>query len=238
MPCAATAVIERLREPGILVAPEIQFEIVVRVVGESGRLHVAVGAAAHIVGMSGGSVGRDPLFRSARFVHAAEMQCDVLDVVHVIGPEKTAAATIAETSRVVRPAGELEVDVVRRGHGVLGAALHRPRIVLVPPHEQHGVGIVRAVQAVGTVARCEPIRRIAVAGNDVLEIESRRRRRIVRVERVELRLRSYVEQADRCRSESCGDWALSRNSTARSPALHGDRCHRLSQLLVIRSTRC
>src|SRR5438309_2374932 len=77
-------VVEGLGKAWIIIAPEIEFEIVVRVILQRARSQAVISATLVIVPMTRRRVGADPLLPGIRSRHTSKMNGNFLHVIHVI----------------------------------------------------------------------------------------------------------------------------------------------------------
>ena len=119
----------------MIIAPRVELEVVIVIIGHGLGIAMPVGAASVVVGVPCWRIGSDPSFLTAWLLDAAEVEGVIGHVVHVVGEEEDGAASLTEALRFMDLAFEGEVDDVRLHAFVAQGGCDSPRAVLLFAHE-------------------------------------------------------------------------------------------------------
>ena len=95
---------------------------------------------------------------------------------HVIGPEETRIRPGTEPGRIEKTAAEVDVDRMRCCWSQSRHMLDRPRTLRRQTDQEHTVALAFQTQQVRMTPRTEPVVQVAVAREDMFEIQARSKR--------------------------------------------------------------
>src|SRR5438552_18498954 len=94
-------VVKRLREPRVVVTPEVKLEVVVRVILKGLSRQASISAALVVIRVAGRRLGADPLLLLVRGAHATKVDRHLCYIVHVVGEKENCVTAFPEEFRLV-----------------------------------------------------------------------------------------------------------------------------------------